>query len=104
MSNMRMFGSACSTNRVHVQRDFLKDFLASHSQTLIAFHVDLVSQVYKLNPSQVYYTGTTDELDFAICGVGTEEQRGTLGASLSQWGYLRMDKQLGKVGPHSFKG
>ncbi len=53
--------------------------------------------MYSLDPSQVYYTGTTDALDFAICGVGTEEQRGTPGASLSQWGYLRLDKQLGKV-------
>ncbi|BDA43796.1 Uncharacterized protein y4fB [Coccomyxa sp. Obi] len=61
-----------------------------------------LTQVYCLDPSQAYYTGTTEELDFAICGVGTEEQRGTPGASLSQWGYLRLDKQLGKVAELEF--
>ncbi len=53
--------------------------------------------MYRLDPTAAYFVGDTDDLDFAFCAVAPEEQGGTAGAYLSQWGYLRLDKQLGKV-------
>ncbi|KAK9817813.1 hypothetical protein WJX72_002576 [[Myrmecia] bisecta] len=58
------------------------------------------TEVYRLLPDEALLIGSSDDLDFALVAVALTAER--TGTALSDWGFLRLDGQPGKVAEGEF--